>query len=575
MEKRWVIKEESKLSDINSLSDSLGVSDKIADLLIKRNVTSFDKARSFFRPNLDELHDPFLMLNMQAAIDRIELALSNSEKILIYGDYDVDGTTAVALVYSFFKNYYEELDFYIPDRYKEGYGVSKQGIDFAAENDFTLIIALDCGIKAIDKVDYAKEKGIDFIICDHHRPGECVPDAIVLDAKQKGCNYPYKELSGCGVGFKLIHGFTIQNEIDFADLDPYFDLLAVSIAADIVPITEENRILCYYGLQRINSQPRKGFETILELANKQGKCSVMDLVFVIAPRINAAGRMKSGKEAVKLLISYTEEQAKEAALAIDKHNIERKSLDKAITREALNLIEEDAQLVNAKSTVVYNESWHKGVVGIVASRLTETYYRPTIVLTKSGDKLAGSARSVADFDVYNAIEACKDELIQFGGHKYAAGLTLKPEQLEGFQKKFEEVVSANITEEQLTPLIEIDSLLGFNEIYENSNEVIPKFYRLIEQFGPFGPQNMRPVFRTNGVLDTGYAKIVGDNHLKLTVHQPANPDLKFGAIGFNLGNFITDIKAKTPVDIVYVIERNEWNGRVSLQLNIKDIKISV
>ena len=574
MEKRWVIKEESNSKTITELSESINVSPQIADLLIKRGIDNFEKAKSFFRPSLDEIHDPFLMLNMQAAVDRIELAFQNSEKILIYGDYDVDGTTAVALVYSFFKNYYEELDFYIPDRYKEGYGVSIQGIDYAAENDFTLIISLDCGIKAVEKIEYAKEKGIDFIICDHHRPGEIVPNAIVLDPKQNDCTYPYKELCGCGVGFKLVQAFSIQNEIEFSELEPLFDLLVVSIAADIVPITGENRILAYYGLQRVNSNPRKGFETILELANKNGKCSVTDLVFLISPRINAAGRMKSGKEAVKLLISYTEDQAKEAALSIDKYNVERRSLDKATTQEALKVIEESDELKKAKSTVVYNENWHKGVVGIVASRLTETYYRPTIVLTKSGDKIAGSARSVKGFDVYNAIEACKDELLQFGGHKYAAGLTLKPEQISGFRQKFEEVVSSSITKEQLIPQIDIDGTIDFSDIYENNIEVIPKFYRIIEQFGPFGPKNMRPVFKTNGVTDTGYGKIVGDNHLKLTLSQPDNPDLKFSAIAFNLGEFITEIKAKTPLNIVYTIERNEWNGRVSLQLNIKDIKIS-
>ena len=571
---RWTLKPKPETHKLQHLMEALQVDEIVATLLLQRGIETFEEAKTFFRPSIEHIHDPFLMLNMQAAVDRIELAFQNSEKILIYGDYDVDGTTAVALVYSFFKNYYEELDFYIPDRYKEGYGVSIQGIDYAAENDFTLIISLDCGIKAVEKIEYAKEKGIDFIICDHHRPGEIVPNAIVLDPKQNDCTYPYKELCGCGVGFKLVQAFSIQNEIEFSELEPLFDLLVVSIAADIVPITGENRILAYYGLQRVNSNPRKGFETILELANKNGKCSVTDLVFLISPRINAAGRMKSGKEAVKLLISYTEDQAKEAALSIDKYNVERRSLDKATTQEALKVIEESDELKKAKSTVVYNENWHKGVVGIVASRLTETYYRPTIVLTKSGDKIAGSARSVKGFDVYNAIEACKDELLQFGGHKYAAGLTLKPEQISGFRQKFEEVVSSSITKEQLIPQIDIDGTIDFSDIYENNIEVIPKFYRIIEQFGPFGPKNMRPVFKTNGVTDTGYGKIVGDNHLKLTLSQPDNPDLKFSAIAFNLGEFITEIKAKTPLNIVYTIERNEWNGRVSLQLNIKDIKIS-
>ena len=580
MEKRWVIKEQADNEVVDNLAHELKITPNLANLLVQRGVSTYRKAKNFFRPEFSKLHDPFLMKDMDKAINRIEIAIQNKEKILIYGDYDVDGTTAVALVFTFLKKFHEELDFYIPDRYGEGYGISKQGIDFAAENNFSLIIALDCGIKAVEKIEYAKTKNVDFIICDHHRPGEKIPDACaVLDAKRADCEYPYKELSGCGVGFKLIQAYQKKNDFPFDELEEYLDLVAVSIASDIVAITGENRILAHFGLIRINTNPRPGIEAILRYSNIKRRpiknlyqknifsreLTISDLVFLVGPRINAAGRIKSAKNSVELLISDNMKYARTCSEQINILNTERRSLDHQITIDALNMIKNDEQLLNSKSTVVYNENWHKGVIGIVASRLTETYYRPTIVLSKADGLITGSARSVKDFDIYNAIEACSELLENFGGHKYAAGLSFKPEKLEAFKEKFNKIVSSTIEDRMLIPEIEIDSQISLNEINN-------KFFRILKQFAPFGPGNMAPVFLTRNVVDTGLARIVGKNHLKLNVVHPDISSLPISAIAFQQGDYIYTANKNIPFSICYHIEENEWNNKITLQLNIKDIK---
>ena len=570
MEKRWIVLPKGDGLTTQNLSKALSIDTPLASLLVQRGVTNFEEAKNYFRPNLKQLHDPFLMKDMDKAVQRIERAISKKEKILIYGDYDVDGTTAVALVYSFLLEYYDQLDYYIPDRYDEGYGISYKGIDYAESEQFSLIIALDCGIKAIEKIKYANDKGIDFIICDHHRPGKEIPDAVaVLDPKQENCNYPYDELSGCGIGFKLVQAFAGSRNIPFDKLTPLLDLTAISIACDIVPITNENRILVHHGLKQLNTNPRKGIAGILEIAKKTQTVTVNDLVFVIGPRINAAGRLEHGKKAVELLTSTNEDEALQAGIDISDTNTSRREIDKSITEEALGIIRQNPDLINAKTTVLYNENWHKGVVGIVASRLIETYYRPTIILTKSNGKVTGSARSVKGFDVYNAIDACKDLLDQFGGHKYAAGLTMSVENILGFQKKFEEVVAATITPEQLIPEIVADAEIDLDII-------TPKFYRILQQFAPFGPQNMKPTFITRGIVDNGFTKAVGvgEDHLKLDVVQNKNPNIRFSGIGFNLGFLAEEISLGHPFDIIYTIEENEWNGNVSLQLNVKDIHLT-
>ncbi|MCX2678952.1 single-stranded-DNA-specific exonuclease RecJ [Galbibacter sp. EGI 63066] len=560
---RWTLKPKPEASEIKHLAQQLKVDETIATLLIQRGIKTFEKAKKFFRPSLDDLHDPFLMKDMEKAVLRIEKAVAEGENILIYGDYDVDGTTAVSLVYSYLQEQYKNIATYIPDRYGEGYGVSYQGIDFADDNGFSLIIALDCGIKAVDKVAYAKEKGIDFIICDHHRPGEAVPEAVaVLDPKQEDCQYPYDELCGCGVGFKLIQALGSRSGATINDLVPYLDLVATAIGADIVPMTGENRVLAYYGLKVINESPRAGIKALSKQLKK--RLAIYDVVFVIAPRINAAGRMKHGQHAVQLLTEKDINIAIKYAEEIENFNTERKSLDKQITEEAILQIKENNEEEHM-TTVVYNENWHKGVIGIVASRLTETYYRPTLVFTKSGEKLAASARSVKGFDVYNAIEACEDCLEQFGGHKYAAGLTLLIDQYEKFKEKFEKTVAETIDKRLLTPEITIDAEIDLNEIS-------PKFYRILKQFAPFGPGNMTPVFMTQNLQDTGYGKTVGkeNDHLKLTVTQNNSP--KIGAIGFNLGNKIEKAANRKPFSAVYSIDENEWNGKTNLQLKLRDIK---
>ena len=565
MNSRWTIKPNPNPDIVNSLMQSLGVGKPIARLLAQRGINSFEEAKKFFRPNLKDLHDPYLMRDMDKAVARIEKALAEEENIMVYGDYDVDGTTSVALMSSYLKTRYPNVATYIPDRYNEGYGVSYQGIDFAADNDISLIIALDCGIKAIDKVAYAREKGIDFVICDHHRPGEKIPKAAaVLDPKREDCEYPYKELCGCGVGFKLIQALAEKRGDSIQVLLPYLDLVATAIGADIVPITGENRILAYHGLHVINVAPRQGFKAILSQLKKE-TITITDVVFVIAPRINAAGRMKHGLYAVELLTEENEAQAQQFASEIEYHNSHRKDTDKSITAEALVQIEE-LEEQERLSTVVYADHWHKGVIGIVASRLTETYYRPTLVFTKSGDKLAASARSVKGFDVYNALEACQEHIEQFGGHMYAAGLTIKEEEYDNFKRKFEEVVAETIDRKLLTPEISIDAEIELDEI-------TPKFWRILKQFAPFGPGNMSPLFMSRNLTDSGFGKCVGNEHthLKCKVSQ-LNNTASFDVIGFNLGEKLELIQNKKSFSAVYAVDENEWNGNVSLQLKLKDLK---
>ena len=565
MKKRWSLQEDVDRGVIGLLSLQLGVKPLLSRILYLRGIKTWEQAKDFFRPELSQLHDPFLMNGMDVAINRIESAIKQNEKILIYGDYDVDGTTAVALVYSFFKSHYNNLEFYIPDRYLEGYGISFKGIDYAHDNDFKLIIALDCGIKSIDKIDYANEKGVDFIICDHHLPGETIPNAVaVLDPKMETSKYPFNELSGCGIGFKLIQAFAQRNNILETSLVAYLDLVAVSIAADIVPIYGENRILAYYGLQVLNNRTRKGFDAILKLAAFTKKMTISDIVFTIAPRINAAGRIASGNTAVELLISDNPADALSSSEEINNTNSERKTLDQSITKHAFSMIEEEKDNYLKKSTVLYHPDWHKGVVGIVASRLTEKYYRPTVVLTSSNGMATGSARSVKDFDVYKAIEACSDLLEQYGGHKYAAGLTLKTVNIQLFIEKFELIVSQTIEEHLLTPEVEIDAEIKLVDLDA-------KFLRILKQLAPFGPGNMSPVFLARGVKDKGYARVVGNNHLKLDIYQD---DIKFSfpAIAFNAGEKYEQLLEKSAFDICFTVEENEFNGNVTLQFNIKDIK---
>ena len=561
---RWTIKPKPEQKDIDFLANALGVEELVAQLLLQRGVRTFEEAKQFFRPRLSDLHDPFLMKDMDVAVKRIEEAIAKGENILVFGDYDVDGTTAVALLSSYLLRYYPNVATYIPDRYDEGYGVSYKGIDFAEDNGFSLIIALDCGVKAIEKVDHAKAKGIEFIICDHHRPGSTLPNAVaVLDPKREDCTYPYDELCGCGVGFKLIQALGTHRGETIADWTEYLDLVATAIGADIVPITGENRILAFYGLQVINQQPRIGFKAIIDQIHKT-TLTITDVVFIIAPRINAAGRMKHGQHAVNLLTETNMDQAVKFAAEIEKFNSDRRGLDQEITQEALVQIEENEEQEGFTS-VVYKDSWHKGVIGIVASRLTETYYRPTLVFTKSGDKLAASARSVKGFDVYNALEGCSDYIEQFGGHKYAAGLTLLEEQYHNFKHQFEKVVKESIDPQLLKPEITVDSVIELKDI-------TPKLMRIIRQFAPFGPGNMTPVFMAKNLQDTGYAKGVGANaaHLKVSVVQ--RDSHKIDGIGFNLGDKLPLVIGRKPFDAVFSLDENEWQGNISLQLKIRDIK---
>ncbi len=561
---RWTIKPKPEQVEIKRLAHELNVDGLVAQLLLQRGISTYDGAKKFFRPQLSDLHDSFLMKDMDVAVARIQKAIASNENILIFGDYDVDGTTAVALVSSYLLSHYPNVATYIPDRYAEGYGVSYQGIDFAEDNNFTLIIALDCGVKAIDKVAYAKKKEIDFIICDHHRPGDHLPDAVaVLDPKRADCDYPYDELCGCGVGFKLIQALGSHRGETIEDLIPYLDLVATAIGADIVPITGENRVLAYHGLNVINTNPRIGFKAIINQIKKT-VLTITDVVFIIAPRINAAGRMEHGQHAVNLLTETDIEKATKFAAVIEKYNIDRKNLDKEITQEALAQIQKNNE-EEGFTSVVYKDSWHKGVIGIVASRLTETYYRPTLVFTKSGDKLAASARSVKGFDVYNALQACSDYIEQFGGHKYAAGLTLLEEQYGNFKHQFEKVVAETIDPNLLTPEITVDAPITIKE-------VTPKLMRILKQFAPFGPGNMTPVFMAEQLQDSGYAKGVGQDksHLKLAVTQEGYGPL--GGIGFNLGDRLNTVIGRQKFDAVFTIDENEWQGNVSLQLKLKDLK---
>ena len=562
MQNLWTLKALPEKDIVNSLQESLGVSELVATLLAQRGIETYIQAKKFFRPKLSDLYNPFLMKDMDKAVERLHRAVSSNERILVYGDYDVDGTTAVSLMYLFLKEKCQYVEYYIPDRYDEGYGVSYKGIDYAKSNDFSLIVCLDCGVKAIEKVTYAKNKDIDFIICDHHRPADKLPLAVaILDPKRSDCNYPFKELCGCGIGFKLAQAYHQKYNLPFEDLVPLLDLVVVSIAADIVPMIDENRVLSFYGLQQLNANPRIGLKSLMNVSNRKDTFNISDIIFGLAPRINAAGRIEHGNKAVELLVQQDLYIAKEKADYIDSHNFTRRELDKSITQEALAMIEPDAN-----STVVFSEKWHKGVVGIVASRLIETHYRPTIVLTESNGKLTGSARSVSGFDIYDAIDACSDLLEQFGGHKYAAGLTLKKENLTAFIQRFEEVVSTTITAEMQIPKINIDLEMPMQDINM-------KTHRIIEQMAPFGPSNSRPVFMTKGIIDNGSGCIVGQdkNHLKLAITDSDNSKTLEG-IGFGMSDYFSTIKEKQPFDVCFVLDLNEWNGTSNLQLRIKDIR---
>ena len=571
MEKKWLIKNGQEQSKIEALRAELKVDRIVAELLLQRGIDDFKKAQDFFRPDLDNLHDPFLMKDMDKAVARIMQAIKNKERILLFGDYDVDGTTAVALLFSILKEYLPSIEYYIPDRYSEGYGVSFQGIDFAYSNKQTLIIALDCGIKANDKVAYAKEKGIDFIICDHHEPGEELPACIVLDPKRKDCLYPFKELSGWGVGFKFLQGFLQKSKIPLTKLFNELDLVAISIGADIVPIVAENRILCFHGLKLLNAKPRIAFQELLDLAGKEMPLSLTDVVFIIAPRINAAGRLRSGKMAVELMISSDLDELKYLALEINSDNTERKGLDQQITKEALQQIEKDPGFSTRCSTVVFDPSWHKGVVGIVASRLIEKHYRPTIVLTESEGIVSGSARSVRNFDLYKALLSCEDLMEQFGGHTHAAGMSMKLENLAAFKVRFEEYVQNNLAIEDRIPTQALDISIDLNEIHGNEAPlVIPRMKRIIEDFEPHGPGNMKPVFYSSNLYSTE-VRILKETHLKLKVTQ-ANSRLIYDAIGFNMVLKENQVARGLPFEMAYTLETNEYKDKKMIQFNIKDIR---
>jgi single-stranded-DNA-specific exonuclease len=570
MDKRWVIKEKGDSVVVRQLAAALGVSESLANLMVQRRINSPAEASAFFQPSLDYLHDPFLMKDMNVAVDRISSAISKNEKILVYGDYDVDGTTAVAMMYSFLKQQYSNVSYYIPDRYKEGYGVSFIGLDHAYENNCKVVITLDCGIKAVEKVKYARSKGLDVIICDHHYPGDEIPKALaVLDPKQPECSYPYKELSGCGVGFKLIQAFARVHSIPFEKIRNYLDLVAVSIASDIVPITGENRVMAFYGLKQLNQSPRTGLKEIIKESELHKELAVEDIVFKIGPRINAAGRMETGSKAVDLLVSEDQKLAFEISKEISSFNTERRSVDRSITTEAMRMISEDPRSVNARTTVLYNPLWRKGVIGIVASRLIETYYRPTVILTESNGFATGSARSVQGYDLYQAIEACSDLLESFGGHMFAAGLTLKKENIGAFRERFEDYVNNTISEDQLIPQVVIDSELPFSEISE-------EFYKILNQFQPYGPENMSPIFVSTHVFDSGAGRMVGSSgeHLKLDLCQESTGTRTFPSIAFGQANHFEYIKSGKPFDICYSIEINDFRGAKNLQLNIRDIRPS-
>lgn len=566
MKKRWVQAVQANLEKTELLAQNLNIDHSLAQILVQRGIATFDEAKDFFRPQMSKLHDPFLMRDMYKAIERIDKALKNKEKILIYGDYDVDGTTSVALAFSFFNQFTSDIEYYIPDRHKEGYGISTVGIDYAKAKDFRLIIALDCGIKSVDKIAYANDLGIDFIICDHHLPGEDLPAAVaILDPKRSDCPYPFKELAGCGIGFKLAQAYCIAHNLPAEQYERYIDLVMVSIAADIVPVEDENRILAYHGLIKLNTNPCMGLKALMEISGKNKDYTLTDVIFSLAPRINAAGRMDHANQAVKMLLCTERGLAEEQSLFINIQNTDRKTSDQSITAEALALIGECEVLINKKTTVVYHEDWNKGVIGIVASRLTEKYYRPTVVFTKSNGMLTGSARSVAGYDLYEALLNCQDLMVQFGGHKFAAGLTIKPENIDVFTDRFEETVKRTITDDLLTPQIGID-----NEI--NLSQIDGKFQRIIAQMAPFGPHNTAPVFRSNDVTFVGQPFVVGTKHLKLSIKQQNSAI--FECIGFGMAEeYEPLLQPNRPFSICYTIEENVWRAQKRLQLNIKGIKI--
>ncbi|ABG60901.1 single-stranded-DNA-specific exonuclease RecJ [Cytophaga hutchinsonii] len=562
--KRWITKTLPAQEKARSLAEALNINAYISAMLVQRNIETFEEAKNFFRPSLSQLHDPFLMRDMEKAVTRLMQAIAGNERILIYGDYDVDGTTSVSVFYGFLKNYYTNIEYYIPDRYKEGYGVSKAGIEYARDTNATLIVSLDCGIRAVEMVAYANSFGIDFIICDHHNPGNELPDAVaILDPKQNNCSYPYKELSGCGVGFKLLQALCTRAGYSSELLFEQIDLLAISICSDIVPITGENRILTYFGLQKLNESPRPGIQAIVDVSGLKKAIDVNTVVFTIGPRINAAGRIDHAFAAVELLLAENKTDAANFAANINDHNLVRREFDETITGEALGMIQSNANAATASSTVLYKNDWHKGVIGIVASRCIEHYHRPTIILTQSNGKVAGSARSVPDYDLYEAIDKCSDLLIQFGGHKYAAGLTMEEKNIEAFRTKFEEVVSATIRKEQLIPMISIDLELPLNQIDS-------RFFNIVRQMGPFGPQNMQPIFVSRNVMDDGTSRILKDKHLKLNIRQ--QDSVTYPAIGWQMHAFYDRIKNKEPFDICYSLEENEFNGKKTIQLMIRDIQ---
>jgi single-stranded-DNA-specific exonuclease len=568
MIKKWTYKEEGNPETIEKLMEELGIDRILASLLVQREISSYDEARNFFRPTLEMLYNPFLMKDMDKAVERIERAIANGEKILIYGDYDVDGTTAVSLVYSFLLKRYPNVGYYIPDRYDEGYGISFKGIDYATSKGFSLIIALDCGIKAIEKVLYAKQHKIDFIICDHHLPEETIPDAVaVLDPKRIDCDYPFKELSGCGVGFKLIQGYCMKKGIPLEETYIYLDLVAVSIASDIVPVIDENRVLTLFGLQKLNQNPSLGLKTIIKFAGiEKTQIAIDDIVFRIGPRINAAGRMEQGRSSVDLLCAEDDATALEMASIVNSCNNDRKNVDRSITHEAHRIIAADPKMQNRKTTVLFNPSWHKGVVGIVASRLIETYFRPTVILTESNGFATGSARSVPGFDLYQAVEACSDLLENFGGHMYAAGLTLKPENVPLFIDRFEETVAKLIKPEMLVPSITVDAQINFSDITD-------KFFRILQQFQPFGPGNMSPVFATHGVYENGESRLVGldKEHIKISLIQENHPKPVQG-IAFQMAEHYSLIRKGNPFSVCYSLNENTFRGVTDIQLRVKDIK---
>lgn len=569
MERIWNLKKQGDQNEVKHLSAALNVNMVIARLLVQRGIKTFNEARSFFRPRLSDLHDPFLMKDMEMAVGRLEKAILNKEKVLVYGDYDVDGTTSVAMMYTFLKSRIENIEYYIPDRYSEGYGISPRSIDYAEQNKFSLIIALDCGIKAVDKIADAKQRGLDFIICDHHNPDDEVPPAVaVLDPKQHDCQYPYKELSGCGVGFKFLQAYCQKNNLELEEIYDLLDLVVVSIASDIVPLTGENRVLAYYGLKKLNSNPGIGLQTIINFAGLNGnEITISDIVFKIGPRLNASGRIEHGKKSVQILVSNDEDKSDLLGEEIDSFNEIRKTLDRDITQEALDMIANTPELNKMNSTVLYNRDWHKGVVGIVASRVTEQFYRPTIILTESNGLATGSARSVRDFDLYEAIGQCSDLLESYGGHMYAAGLTMKIENIPEFRKRFEEIVSSQITDMQQIQTIDIDAKITLSEI-------TPRFFRILKQFAPFGPHNMTPVFVTEDVFDAGTSRLVGKNeeHLKLDLVEPDVNSGIFPGIAFNQSDKFDLITSGLPFDVCYSITENEYRGKTNLQLYIRDIK---